>query len=375
MIVKLEYIWLDGYEPEPNLRSKVKTLKLGGESIHLDDIPFWNFDGSSTKQAEGSNSDCILKPVQIYLSKKPSSYPTIYVFCEVLNSDGTPHESNKRALLGEEDKDIWFGFEQEYFIKTSSNRKVLGLNEFSEPQGKYYCGVGHNVKGRDLVDEHLDMCLDLGINITGINAEVAIGQWEFQVFAEGKKQACDDLWMSRYILNKLSEKFDYEIEYHPKPLTFGEWNGSGLHTNFSNGKMREEGNEKYFQTIFKSFESRHNIHIEVYGSDNHMRLTGKYETQSINKFSWGVSDRGASIRVPQSTAKEWKGYLEDRRPSSNANPYEIVKVIVDSLNFAKELDLTLENMYSNVNYKQIDDLAKKYKASITSDLLNEFKED
>ena len=356
MIVKLEYVWLDGYEPEPNLRSKVKTLKLESELIHIDGIPNWNFDGSSTKQADGENSDCILKPVQIYLSTKPSQYPTVYVFCEVMNSDGSPHESNRRALLGDEDSDIWFGFEQEYFIKSSSSRKVLGLNEFSEPQGKYYCGIGHNVKGRDLVDEHYDMCLDLGINITGINAEVAIGQWEFQVFGQGKKRACDDLWMSRYILNKLSEKFDYEIEYHPKPLVFGDWNGSGLHTNFSNGKMRDEGGEKYFQTIFKAFESRHNTHIEVYGSDNHMRLTGKYETQSINKFSWGISDRGASIRVPQSTAKEWKGYLEDRRPAAN-------------------LGLTLNNMYSNVGYKQIDELAKNYKAVVTSDLLNEYKED
>lgn len=375
MIVKLEYVWLDGYEPEPNLRSKVKTLRLDGDLIHLDEIPMWNFDGSSTKQADGSNSDCILKPVQFYLPKDDTTYPTIYVFCEVLNSDGTPHESNKRALLGDEDKSIWFGFEQEYFIKSGSSRKVLGLNDSSEPQGKYYCGVGHNVKGRDLVNEHYNTCLDLGINITGINAEVAIGQWEFQVFAEGKKQACDDLWMARYILNKLSEKYDYEIEYHPKPLVYGDWNGSGLHTNFSNEKMREIGGEKYFQTIFKSFESRHNSHIEVYGSDNHMRLTGKYETQNINKFSWGVSDRGASIRVPQSTAKEWKGYLEDRRPSSHANPYEIVKVIVESLKFADELGLTLENMFSNVGYKQIDELAKKYNAVITSDLLNEFKED
>jgi glutamine synthetase len=374
MIVKLEYVWLDGYEPQPNLRSKVKTLKLDGDLIQLDKIPLWNFDGSSTKQADGSSSDCILKPVQFYFSKDNSSYPTIYVFCEVMNPDGTPHESNKRAILDKEDMSIWFGFEQEYFIKSNSSKRVLGLDEFSEPQGKYYCGIGHNVKGRDLVDEHYNMCLDLGINITGINDEVAIGQWEFQVFSEGKKQACDDLWMARYILNKLSERYDYEIEYHPKPLVYGDWNGSGLHTNFSNEKMREDGKKEYFDSIFKSFESRHEIHINAYGSDNHMRLTGKYETQSIDKFSWGISDRGASIRVPQSTAKEWKGYLEDRRPSSHANPYEIVKVICDSLNMADELELTLQNMYSNVSVKQIDEIAKKYQANLSDELLNEYKE-
>jgi len=375
MIIKLEYVWLDGYEPEPNLRSKVKTFKTESTHITLDEIPEWNFDGSSTKQAEGSNSDCILKPVKLYFSNEPKQHPVIYVFCEVMNPDGTPHESNHRSKLGDEDMNIWFGFEQEYFISSQSSKRILGMNGDTEPQGKYYCGVGSKVKGRDLVDAHYDMCLNMGITITGINAEVAIGQWEFQVFSQGKKSACDDLWMSRYFLNKLSEQFDYEIVYHPKPLAYGEWNGSGLHTNFSNNKMRETGGEEYFNSIFKSFESRHQQHIDVYGSDNHLRLTGKYETQSIDKFSWGVSDRGASIRVPRDTAKEWKGYLEDRRPSSNANPYEIAKVICDSLNMADELDLTLQNMYSNVSMKEIDEIAKKYKADISDQLLSEYRED
>ena len=139
--------------------------------------------------------------------------------------------------------------------------------------------------------------------------------------------------------------------------------------------MRDNGKKEYFDTIFKAFDSRHKLHIEVYGSDNHMRLTGKYETQSIDKFSWGVSDRGASIRIPQSTANNWHGYLEDRRPSSNANPYDIVKVICDSLNMADELELTLQNMYSNVSVKQIDEIAKKYKANLSDQLLSEYRED
>jgi glutamine synthetase len=375
MIIKLEYVWLDGYEPEPNLRSKVKTLKTDSTHITLDEIPEWNFDGSSTNQAEGSSSDCILKPVKLYFSNEAKQYPVIYVFCEVMNPDGTPHESNQRVKLGNEDMNIWFGFEQEYFIRSQSSKRILGMGDDTEPQGRYYCGVGSKVRGRDLVDAHYDMCLNMGITITGINAEVAIGQWEFQVFSQGKKTACDDLWMSRYFLNKLSEQFGYEIEYHPKPLVFGEWNGSGLHTNFSNKKMRDEGGNGYFESIFKAFESRHKLHIEVYGSDNHLRLTGKYETQSIDRFSWGISDRGASIRVPRDTAKEWKGYLEDRRPSSNANPYEIAKVICDSLDMAEELDLTLQNMYSNVSMKNIDEIAKKYKADMSNQLLSEYRED
>jgi glutamine synthetase len=375
MIVKLEYVWLDGYEPEPNLRSKVKTLITENNIIELSDIPVWNFDGSSTKQADGSFSDCLLKPVNLYFTSKNESYQTIYVFCEVMNPDGTPHESNHRAKLGEEDKDLWFGFEQEYFIRSQKTREILGLDRNAESQGRYYCGVGHLTKGRDLVDAHYDFCLDAGITITGINAEVATGQWEYQVFAQGKKRACDDLWMSRYFLNKLSEKFDYIIEFHPKPLVFGEWNGSGLHTNFSNGRMRDEGNKEYFESIFRAFEYRHKNHIEVYGSDNHMRLTGKFETQNINKFSWGVSDRGASIRVPSQTEKEWKGYLEDRRPSSNANPYEIVKVISDTIQMAGDLETTLANMYMNVDVKKLDDIAKKYNAVIQDELLNEYRVD
>jgi glutamine synthetase len=157
------------------------------------------------------------------------------------------------------------------------------------------------------------------------------------VFSQGKHKGGDDLWMTRYFLFKIAEKYGYHIELHPKPLTHGEWNGSGLHTNFSTGIMRYEGNEEYFMALFNAFEARHNDHIKAYGSGNHLRLTGEYETQSINKFSWGVSDRGASIRVPKDTAENWKGYVEDRRPGSNADPYKIIREIVKSLDTTEEL--------------------------------------
>ena len=341
MKIRLEYIWLDGYEPEPNLRSKVKISKsVSFENVSLEHIPEWGFDGSSTMQATGSSSDCYLKPVRIYKENKPMmGIPTIYVLCEVYNGNNEPHESNDRFKLGEEDLDFWVGYEQEYFIRSGNNRHVLGfgLGEMVEPQGKYYCGVGGQVYGRNFSDEHLEACLNLNINIEGTNAEVAIGQWEYQIFAKGKINSADDLWMSRYLLHKIGEKYSYSIDLHPKPLQTGEWNGSGLHVNFSNKKMREDGGEKYFQSIFKSFESRSKTHIDNYGSDNHLRLTGKFETQSIDKFSWGVSDRGASIRVPKSVGETWKGYLEDRRPSSNANPYKVIKVISDSIKHAETL--------------------------------------
>jgi len=333
-MIKLEYIWLDGYTPEPNLRSKVKILSKE-DSITLSECPEWSFDGSSTKQAEGHYSDRILKPVALYQnSMDEGSYVSYFVLCEVMNPDGTPHESNIRHILPDYDN-VWYGFEQEYTILKDGRPIGFPINGFPPPQGKYYCGVGDGqVSGRKFVDEHLQICLNTGLSITGTNAEVLLGQWEYQIFNTSSKSAADDLWISRYILQRLSEKWGYKIEFHPKPV-MGDWNGSGLHCNFSNHIMREIGGMEYFSKIFNVFESRHTLHIENYGSSNEQRLTGKHETQSIHKFSWGVSDRGASLRVPIQTSLNWKGYIEDRRPASNADPYKIVKVISDAL---KQID-------------------------------------
>ena len=374
MKIKFEYVWLDGYTPEPNLRSKIKVVDHDGE-LTINNIPNWGFDGSSTMQAEGNFSDCYLKPVRFYInSNSKDDYPTVYVLCEVLDGNGGTHQTNQRFYLGEENENFWVGFEQEYFIRSGHNQPVLGFESggMIDPQGKYYCGVGGHVVGRLVSDEHLDMCLNYGINIEGTNSEVALGQWEYQIFAKGKLKGADDLWMSRYFLNKISERYGVAIELHPKPITTGEWNGSGLHTNFSNQKMRETGGEEYFNAIFKTFESRTKIHIENYGSDNHLRLTGKFETQSIDKFSWGVSDRGASIRVPKVVGETWKGYLEDRRPGSNADPYRILTVICESLSFADELNNTLHAMYANIN---TDELPNKYGALSNDELLKDYKRD
>ncbi len=327
---KLEYLWLDGYEPTQSLRSKTKVVE--NFSGKLEDAPMWSFDGSSTEQADGSSSDCLLKPVAVF--PDPQRKNGYLVMTEVLNADGSPHASNGRATIDDDDDDFWFGFEQEYFLYCNKIDKPFGFpadKEFPERgQGPYYCSVGaRNAYGRDLVDEHLDVCLDAGINVEGINAEVATGQWEFQVFAKGAARAGDETWVARYLLERIGEKYGMWINWHPKPLGDTDWNGSGMHANFSNGPMRTSGDEATFTKICEEFGKNISRHIDVYGADNNQRLTGKHETQSIEKFSFGVSDRGASIRIPVGTIEDgWKGRLEDRRPASNADPYKVAAAIV-----------------------------------------------
>jgi glutamine synthetase len=327
---KLEYIWLDGYKPTQSLRSK--TLVRENFSGDLDDVPMWAFDGSSTEQAEGSNSDCLLKPVAIF--PDPGRKSSFLVMTEVLNADGTPHVSNGRATIEEEDndEDFWFGFEQEYFLWVPETDRPPGFPKdgFPRPQGPYYCSVGgSNAYGREIVEDHLDICLEAGVNVEGINAEVAAGQWEFQVFAKGAKRAGDETWVARYLLERTAEEYGLSIDWHPKPLGDTDWNGSGMHANFSNGVMRESGKEDTFNKICEQFGKNIERHISVYGADNDKRLTGAHETQAINQFSYGVSDRGASIRIPVGTVDDgWKGRLEDRRPASNADPYKVAAAIV-----------------------------------------------
>jgi len=357
MKIKLEYIWLDGYEKTQNLRSKTKvwdydpmsdlkyntkrTMAYNGRLIPcVEELPRWAFDGSSTKQAEGGKSDCILQPVHVIMD--PQRLDGYLVMCEVLNSDGTPHETNYRDKLIE-DEQYWFGFEQEYVL--FKNGKPLGfpMEGFPRPQGEYYCGVGNdNAIGRDIVEEHLQICLEANLNITGVNAEVMLGQWEYQLFGEGAKKSSDELWLSRFLLQRLTEKYNLKVDFRPKPV-LGDWNGSGLHVNFSSDLTREVGGKEMFESICLELAKSHNEHMEVYGEDNHLRLTGLHETQHIDKFSYGVSDRGASIRIPISTVEAgWKGYLEDRRPASNADPYKLTYVIYNTLVKAENKFRTIE---------------------------------
>ena len=331
---KLEYIWLDGYTPVPNLRGKTQIKEFASFPT-LEELPLWGFDGSSTQQAEGKSSDCVLKPVAIFPDSTRKN--GAIVMCEVMMPDGTtPHPTNARATILD-DPGAWFGFEQEYFLYQDGRPLGFPVDGFPKVgQGPYYCGVGYKYMGdiaRTIVEEHLDLCLDAGINHEGINAEVAKGQWEFQIFGKGSKRAADEMWVARYLLNRVCEKYGIDVEYHCKPLGDTDWNGSGMHANFSTEYLRTKGGKAYFEALMAAFADHVEEHIAVYGPDNHMRLTGLHETQAIDKFSYGVADRGASIRVPHSFVKgdKYQGYLEDRRPNSQGDPYQIASRILKTI--------------------------------------------
>jgi glutamine synthetase len=328
---KLEYIWLDGYKPVPNIRGKT-LIKDFESSPSLEQLPNWGFDGSSTQQAEGKSSDCLLKPVGLYPDSTRKN--GFLVLSEVLLPNGEPHPTNGRATILD-DPGAWFGFEQEYFFYKDGRPLGFPTTGYPAPQGPYYTGVGYSNVGpiaREIVEKHLDLCLTAGINHEGINAEVAKGQWEFQIFGKGSKKAADEMWMARYLLQRVTETYGIDVEYHCKPLGDTDWNGSGMHANFSTTYLRETGGKAYFEALMAAFEKNLMDHIAVYGPDNDKRLTGKHETAPWNKFSYGVADRGASVRVPHSFIKnDYKGYLEDRRPNSQGDPYQIASQILKTV--------------------------------------------
>ncbi len=336
---KLEYIWLDGCTPT-QIRYKTKVVEdfpvspsYGG----YEDVPVWGFDGSSTQQADGNSSDCVLKPVRIY--HNPLEENSSIVLCEVWNVDDTSHKTNTRRALEETIDDCdhtnnwpvnaWVGFEQEYTLYDNETSRPLGWPAFDEPapQGDYYCG--RNI-GENISREHMNACIEAGIQICGTNAEVMLGQWEYQIGVGGSIHMSDDLWVARWLMERVCEKHDLSVSLHPKPVE-GDWNGAGCHTNFSTREMREDGGYKYITKACNKLEKTHKEHMEVYGEDNEKRLTGLHETQAIDKFSWGVSDRGASIRIPWQVEKNGKGYLEDRRPSSNCDPYRVSKKLIETI--------------------------------------------
>jgi len=356
--VLLEYIWIDAYN---NTRSKVKIHTLSTPSTNtetellLSDIPEWNYDGSSTGQAIGSSSDIIIKPVQLYPNPfyNISNVPSYLVLCDTYDKENKILESNKRVHCAEvamqnADKQFLFGLEQEYIMIDNNNpEKPYNWSTYNRPDNSdSYCSAGADrCYGRALVDKHLEYCLKANINICGINAEVMTSQWEFQIGCVDALQVSDDLWTARYILTKLAEEFNCVISFHPKP--FAHFSGSGLHTNVSTIEMRSPGGLTEIENIEPLLRQTHSTSKEIYGNDNNLRLTGNHETCSIDEFKIGVRDRGCSIRIPLSVYNNKCGYFEDRRPASNANPYEVTAFIMKSLMTFK----TTNNIFSKGNLK------------------------
>lgn len=342
---QITYIWIDGSSPTQTLRSKTKIVPLAtSERPNAPDLPRWSFDGSSTYQAVGHDSDLLLQPVCV-VDDPILGDGNYLALCEVLNPDGTPHPSNKRAKLVEimeqvgKSHDPWIGFEQEYTL--FSGQQPLGWPErgYPAPQGPFYCGVGADeVFGRDLVEEHAQACLNAGLMLYGINAEVMPGQWEFQIGHRDVESesadpitVSDQLWLARWILYRLGEEYGITAKLHPKPVK-GDWNGAGKHTNFSTNAMRDPKTGMVaIERAIKALEARHKDHIAVYGHDLEQRLTGAHETAHISEFIAGIGNRGASIRIPRPVAIKGYGYLEDRRPGANANPYEVAAILLETI--------------------------------------------
>jgi glutamine synthetase len=337
--VCVEYIWIGGglgidITSQFDLRSKTRVFHYPIKQ--LDDIPIWNFDGSSTGQASGDDSEICIKPVAIYCDPFRGGDHKM-VLCECLTPTTLqPIGSNTRAdalCIFEmyKSQKPWYGIEQEYVIMSSQTSGTSGHPYWSSGntlQEKYYCGVGNTV-GRRLADAHLAACLHAGVNISGINAEVMPSQWEFQVGPCEGISASDQLWISRYILNRIAEEFNVGISFHPKVSKY--LNGSGCHVNFSTDAMRLEGGYDHILSAIENLRDNHNLHIANYGIDNEHRLTGTHETASINIFSYGIADRGASVRIPSQTALHKRGYFEDRRPASNIDPYIVTSMILNTI--------------------------------------------
>ena len=328
-LVKAEYVWIDG--TMKNLRSKTRTLDFCPSSPN--DLPIWNFDGSSTGQADGHDSEVLLKPVRIF--KDPfRAVNDILVMCECLDPQFNPVDSNtyhnaKNIFDQALDEKPWFGLEQEYTLFEIDGITPLGWpkNGFPEPQGKYYCGAGADrMFGRPVVEAHYSACLHAGIKVSGINAEVMPGQWEYQVGPCEGIEGADHLWMSRYIMHRVCEIHNVICNFEPKPMK-GDWNGAGCHANYSTERMRAEGGYEEILRAIDRLSAAHDEHIAAYGEGNKDRLTGAHETASWREFTWGVANRGASVRVGRETERDGCGYMEDRRPSSNCDPYVVTSLI------------------------------------------------
>jgi glutamine synthetase len=336
-ITVCEYIWLDG---RSGLRSKTRVLTTGIVK-NVGDLPVWNYDGSSTWQANSDgNTEVLLTPVFMCADPLRPDMNGLLVLCET--SEGSDScEANKdeplptnyrncwntftRTLDRNVQSDLdtvqcmfhepWFGIEQEYTIFFTGKNQ----SQITNTGGQHYCGTSIDIRERSIVEEHLLACLDAGLTVSGINAEVATRQWEFQIGPVCGVAAADQTYVARFLLERIAEKYDAWINYHPKLVP--DANGQGCHINFSTKQMREAGGVDIIMASMEKLRNKHAEHMSIYGADNHLRLTGQHETSRMDVFSCGKGTRNTSIRIPNQTVKDGRGYFEDRRPAANVELY------------------------------------------------------
>jgi glutamine synthetase len=367
----LEYIWLDGYG---NFRHKTRIMFKNIELVPSPcDIDEWNYDGSSTGETSSkTNTEIILKPVFVCRNPFKTSLTKInsyYVLCETYSTDKKPMKTNTRykaCKIFEMDMELiekeqpWYGIEQEYFICDPNNMNLpLGFKNYKLLENKYdyidlsklipdgsadsfYCKMG-NKFGKKIANKHLEACIMADLDISGINAEVSPGQWEYQIGPCLGINAADQLVMSRFILEQIADEYGYFIDYSPKlipDINGRKFNGSGCHVNFSTFNMRNgcsEGNGVYYiHKAINKLQLNHEKHIQVYGKDNHLRLTGECETSSCNFFTFGIGTRDTSVRIGNSVINDGYGYFEDRRPSANMDPYLVTSILYDTICVQKD---------------------------------------
>jgi len=333
---RIEYVWLDGTLPLPQLRSKTRYINLTQTKA----IPDWNFDGGSTEQGSLEDSDRCLKCVRTY--KDPFVEDGLIALCEVTYHSDSPHETNSRVHLVKllesigDESDIWVGFEQEFTFLNPATKTPLGEILNPEGQGQYYCGVGClNQIGRYILEEFEGRADLAGLPLEGINAEVMPGQWEWQTPPQGPLKSADDLWIARYILERVAETKPVIVSYDPKPHP--EFNGAGCHTNISTKKTREVFDYDEWEELMVHMEIDHKDHIAFCGDGIEKRMTGQCETSYYKKFSWGVGNRGASVRIPEKVSLAKAGYMEDRRPCANIDPYKLLYSLISTIKKSKVL--------------------------------------
>ncbi|XP_026729239.1 glutamine synthetase 2 cytoplasmic-like isoform X2 [Trichoplusia ni] len=326
------YVWIDG--SSINLRSKDRTFEFVPKSTK--DLPIWYFDGSNTGQAKEENSDTYIFPQNIYHDPfRRGSH--IMVLCDTYQHNYQPTSTNHRKnclVLCEkgEVEEPWFGFNQEFFLTTTEGRPLgWPAGGFPAPPGPYYCATGANkIVARDLMEAFFRCCLFAGIQLNGINPGTTPSQWNFQVGPSPGIRSADDLWMARYILSRLAEEYGTVASFEPQPVP--DWPGNGTFVYFSSKDMREDDGILVIERAIDKLARRHGAHINEYdannGGDNARRLTGKNGQPHIKDFTAGVANRTCAVRIPRQVSEDKKGYLEDRRPAANADPYRIISIML-----------------------------------------------